>query len=364
MASNAKEPRFRVALSFPGERREYVEAVANLLSEKLGSDRVLYDKYYEHEFARPNLDTYLQKLYHDESELIAVFLCSDYVEKDWCGLEWRAIKDLIKRRDVSTIMPLRFDGTEVPGLFSTDGYVSIGSRPPKAIADLILRRLGFPQDQATMDALSNGKSSPEVAVDDSLLDAAVFVEAGNVFWALHGEKRQLTYTGLDEAPVLMRDGQHVLLIRNEEFFGHSAKNYRKIILRVSINDFREEVIVDQKPFEDGLNGTTNIMRMEQPTLSLDGRYLYFISESGAVCSGMMRVDLGTKEWAHITTAEQFDLLKTQPYAGCFILAYSDVRGSGRTIYFKMIDAEGKTMKEFADRSAARKFVKQLQGQPV
>lgn len=364
MASNAIEQRFRVALSFPGERREYVESVAKLLSEKMGSDRVLYDKYYEHEFARPNLDTYLQKLYHDESELIVVFLCSEYVEKDWCGLEWRAIKDLIKRRDVSSIMPLRFDGTEVPGLFSIDGYVSIGSRPPQAIADLILRRLGFPQEQATTDVPLNARSIPVREADDALLDAAVFVEAGNVYWALDGEKRQLTYTGLDESPLLMRDGKHVLFIRNEEYLGHSTKNYRKIILIVNINDYREEILASKKPFEDGLDGTTNILRLEQPTLSLDGRYLYFICEDGAVCSGLMRIDVRTKEWTYVTTAEQFERLAVQPYDGCFILAYSDVRGSGRTIYYKMIDAVGRTMKEFADKSAARQFVKQLQGQPV
>jgi hypothetical protein len=32
--------------------------------------------------------------------------------------------------------------TEIPGLFSTDGYVSIGHRTPDDIANLILERLG------------------------------------------------------------------------------------------------------------------------------------------------------------------------------------------------------------------------------
>ena len=71
-----QEKRFKVALSFPGERRGFVEKVASLLASCIGKERVLYDKYYEAEFARPNLDTYLLNLYHDESELIAVFLCA------------------------------------------------------------------------------------------------------------------------------------------------------------------------------------------------------------------------------------------------------------------------------------------------
>lgn len=133
--------RFKIALSFPGEHREFIRQVADSLAIKLGKWCILYDSWYEAEFARPDLDTYLQRLYHNESELIAVFLCADYERKEWCGLEWRAIRDLIKRRQTSSIMPLRFDNTEIPGLFSTDGYVWIGERPASEIADLIFQRL-------------------------------------------------------------------------------------------------------------------------------------------------------------------------------------------------------------------------------
>jgi hypothetical protein len=133
--------RFRIALSFPGERRAFVEQVAEHLGATIGRKHRLYDAWYEAEFARPDLDTDLQRLYHDESELIAVFLCADYERKEWCGLEWRAVRDLIKRRQGSAIMPLRFDDTEIPGLFSTDGYVWLGDgRDPREVADLILKR--------------------------------------------------------------------------------------------------------------------------------------------------------------------------------------------------------------------------------
>ena len=152
--------RFRIALSFPGEHRDFVEQVAARLADRVGSDRVLYDKYYEAEFARPDLDTYLQRLYHDESELIAVFLCADYERKDWCGLEWRAIRDLIKRRQASTVMPLRFDDTAIPGLFSTDGYVWIGGRSPQEIVDLILQRMGINAGQVPVSAPLRPPVSP------------------------------------------------------------------------------------------------------------------------------------------------------------------------------------------------------------
>jgi len=133
--------RFLVALSFPGEHRPFVESVAEALAAKVGRHRVFYDRWYEGELARPNLDTHLQDIYHDQSELIAVFLCREYEQKEWCGLEWRGIRDLIKQKQDAAIMPIRFDKTQIPGLFSIDGYVSAENRSPDEIAALILQRL-------------------------------------------------------------------------------------------------------------------------------------------------------------------------------------------------------------------------------
>lgn len=133
--------RFHVALSFPGEYRAFVEQVAEHLAGYVGRDRVLYDKYYEAEFARPNLDTYLQGLYRNESELIAIFICADYERKEWCGLEWRALRAVLKHRQDGDLMPLRFDHSEISGLFSIDGYVWIGDRRPQEVANLILQRI-------------------------------------------------------------------------------------------------------------------------------------------------------------------------------------------------------------------------------
>jgi hypothetical protein len=142
---NSSNKRFEVALSFPGEYREFVAKTAELLAEKLGPQSVLYDKYHEAEFARPNLDIHLPNLYRTESELITVFLCAEYAQKRWCSLEWRSIRQLISTAEEDRIMFLSFDriGT-VPelGILSGDGYVFINQRSPQEIVGLILNRLG------------------------------------------------------------------------------------------------------------------------------------------------------------------------------------------------------------------------------
>lgn len=138
--TGTSEKRFAVALSFAGENRSFIGGVAEHLAAVVGRQRVLYDKWYEAEFARPRLATYLQPLYHDQSELVVVFICANYERKEWCGLEWDAVLDLIKTRQDDRIMLVRFDNTEIVGLYSTHGYVWVEDRPPEVIGELILER--------------------------------------------------------------------------------------------------------------------------------------------------------------------------------------------------------------------------------
>jgi hypothetical protein len=194
--------RFAVALSFPGERRGYVAEVARHLAERLGRERVLYDQWHEAEFARPDLDTYLQTLYHDQSALIAVFLCADYERKDWCGgVEWRAVKDLIKRREGAAIMPLRFDTTEIPGLFSTDGYVWLGDhRDPAEVAALILQRWQLNGGKLPAEPEPEPDPQPTPRVDISKLPAGAehFLGRAPELAALDTARDQRTPTAIVE----------------------------------------------------------------------------------------------------------------------------------------------------------------------
>lgn len=133
--------RFKAALSFPGEKRDFVSEVVRELKRRLPRGSVFYDRDFTDELAVPNLDTLLQKIYLENSDLVVVFLCAEYEQKQWCGLEWRAIREHIKNRRDRTVMFMRFDDAAVQGVFSTDGYVDLRHVDPVAAASYIVRRI-------------------------------------------------------------------------------------------------------------------------------------------------------------------------------------------------------------------------------
>ncbi len=166
-ADSTRSRRFDIALSFTGDHRDVVEQLASRLAERLGRDRVLYDKYHDAEFARLDLDVYLPGLYRTQSELVVIFLCPEYGKKRWCNLEWRHIRQLIATADAGRIMLLSIgepgDLSDL-GIVRGDGYIEISHLAPEAVADKILTRLYLnqgiapPANPPGADANSAGKA--------------------------------------------------------------------------------------------------------------------------------------------------------------------------------------------------------------
>lgn len=139
--SRVEDINFKVALSFPGEKRGYVSNVVDLLKASLGKDQVFYDFDYQSQLARPDLDTLLQSIYRNNCDLIAVFLCKEYSEKEWCGLEWRAVREIIKLKENERVMFIRFDDAQIEGVFSIDGYIDANHFSEAEVSKFILERV-------------------------------------------------------------------------------------------------------------------------------------------------------------------------------------------------------------------------------
>lgn len=153
--------RFRIALSFAGQKRDFVAEVAAILAGRFGEPAILYDKYHEAEFARYDLGVYLPKLYRDESDLVVAVLCPEYDQKPWTGWEWMGIHAQLTKKEGSKILLCRFEHAQVDGLFEGAAFVELDKKTPEQTAVRILERLalneGKSKDHYTSDAVTRAR---------------------------------------------------------------------------------------------------------------------------------------------------------------------------------------------------------------
>jgi hypothetical protein len=136
-----EEIRFKVAFSFPGELRDRVSEISKFVKDELSAGTVFYDDDFMAQLARPNLDNLLQTVYLNNSDLVVVFLSSDYEQKMWCGIEWRAVRAIINNKSDHSVMFVRSDNAEIPGVFAHDGYVDLNRFSDQKIAEFIIERI-------------------------------------------------------------------------------------------------------------------------------------------------------------------------------------------------------------------------------
>ena len=165
---STKAKRFRIAFSFAGEKREFVEEVARILADRFGEDKILYDKFHEAEFAVFDLGIRLPKLYGEQSDLIIPVICPNYDAKRWTGWEWVYIYGLLTKADSHRVMPSRFEYAQADGLSPASGFIELDKKTPEQFATLILERLalneGKPKDHYTKSARKRRpKSSVRIA---------------------------------------------------------------------------------------------------------------------------------------------------------------------------------------------------------
>ena len=171
MDSPVSTKRFRIAFSFAGEKREFVKETADLLAARFGPETILYDKYHEAEFARNDLGIYLPNLYNRDSDLVVVVVCPSYDVKEWTGLEWLAIHDLLQQRKRDEVVLCRFDHAQVDGLFRGAGFIELDHKAPDEFVTLILERLalneGRPKNHYTTPAVVVA-SAPKTSIPHNL----------------------------------------------------------------------------------------------------------------------------------------------------------------------------------------------------
>ncbi len=130
---------YEIALSFAGENRGFVEAVAQGLRD-MGA-RVFYDAFEKVDLLGKDLVAHFGEIYRKRADYCAMFISRDYVRKAWPNLERQhaQARALAEKREY--ILPIRLDDSEVPGLSPTIGYVDARSSTPLALARILFKKI-------------------------------------------------------------------------------------------------------------------------------------------------------------------------------------------------------------------------------
>jgi hypothetical protein len=130
---------YDIALSFAGEEREYVDRVANLLTER--GVKVFYDLFEEADLWGKDLYAHLTEVYQTRARFTVMFISKAYSNKLWTNHERKAAQARAFQEAQEYILPARFDNTTIPGVLPTVGYVSLQDRSPEELVSLITKKL-------------------------------------------------------------------------------------------------------------------------------------------------------------------------------------------------------------------------------
>jgi hypothetical protein len=172
-------PTYQVALSFAGEQREYVEAVARSLQAR--GIAVFYDRFEAVTLWGKDGVEFFHQLFAADTAYVVMFISKDYVAKKWTRHERRSALSRAIAEEGEYVLPVRFDDSAVPGIPDTVQYLSAGDYDPPALAALISKKIGIPPLSAKTSDVPPPQASSlsgEVTFDYSAFNGRFVIGSG------------------------------------------------------------------------------------------------------------------------------------------------------------------------------------------
>ncbi len=190
---------------------------------------------------------------------------------------------------------------------------------------------------------------------------SVHIKDGNIYLLLENKKqKQITFNGSDEKPILIAEKGIVIFVRNVQENNLNHIYTRKKLMSVSIDDMNELLITEKKLYKDGNDQSYEIFNIDNPTLSLDRKSIYFTTEKWVTANQLVKVHIEGGRWQELFSANNFTLIKKGSNRGNFLIAKSEIRDKGRAIYYSLVDENGKVKKEFLNQRMAEQFLTSVQ----
>jgi hypothetical protein len=133
---------YDVAISFAGEQRHEVEAIAACLTAR--NVTVFYDRYEQANLWGKDLYEHLSDVYYKKARYCLMLVSAAYAAKVWPTHERKNAQARALSQKSEYILPVRFDDTEIPGLLPTIGYLRYQDHGAQGICSILLEKLGSP----------------------------------------------------------------------------------------------------------------------------------------------------------------------------------------------------------------------------
>ncbi len=135
-------PVYDLAVSYAGADRKVAEKIATALKRK--GYRVYYDRFEPAKLLGEDLTTALGEIYEKQSRYCLVLISKSYVAKPWTNHERQFALSRALQQRRAYILPLKLDGTDLPGLSPSVGYLDIRNSSVPEVCRLLAQKLGAP----------------------------------------------------------------------------------------------------------------------------------------------------------------------------------------------------------------------------
>jgi TIR domain len=130
---------YEIAFSFAGEDRPFVETVAREV-HRLGL-KIFYDAFEQVDLLGKDLAAHFAAIYRQRARYCAMFISAHYVQKAWPQFERQHAQSRALAEQREYILPIRLDGSDVPGLPSTIGFLDARTMSPADVAAILFRKV-------------------------------------------------------------------------------------------------------------------------------------------------------------------------------------------------------------------------------
>jgi hypothetical protein len=139
----SKKYDYKVAISFAGEQRAIAEELAHCI-EKGGGGPVFYDKDVKSTLWGKDLYEHLAEIYKDRAEFCVIIASKEYLERQWTVHERKSAQArALENKGTEYILPIDYDGTRLPGLHATVGYLKFADEGIAGICEAFLEKIGI-----------------------------------------------------------------------------------------------------------------------------------------------------------------------------------------------------------------------------